>query len=525
MSDHSASGEPNREPNRLAAESSPYLRLHQHNPVDWYPWGPEALERARREKRPIFLSVGYSTCYWCHVMERESFSDLAIARLMNESFINIKIDREERPELDEIYMVATQVLAGQGGWPNSVFLTPELEPYFAGTYFPPADAHGRPGFATVLRTMRDAWSSVGMMSESRRRASRVRSGTTWRSVRSRPTRFQGPRLLRRRYSIFSGASIRPGAASAAHPSSRRHRTCCSCSSWRPSASRRATCWPRRSTRWPAAASTTRSAADFHRYATDREWKVPHFEKMLYDNAWLLEVYARFHALTGDPDAARVVRETAEFVRRELTGPEGAFWSALDAETDGHEGAFYVWRQSELIETLGEEDAGFLAPLYGFDGPPFFEGDRYVLHLPARLANQAERRKTTVDDLLSEIEPLRAKLMEERSRRPALATDDKVLADWNGMFINGLAVAGRLQIAFFERWGVDGLATLARITASARKRGFLIVLDAKRGDIGSTATAYAEALLGPGAWLYADAVTVNPYMGADTLEPWLEARFS
>ena len=458
MSDHVANGNSNR----LASESSPYLRLHQHNPVDWYPWGPEALERAKREDRPIFLSVGYSTCYWCHVMERESFSDLAIARLMNESFVNIKIDREERPELDEIYMVATQMLAGQGGWPNSVFLTPDLEPYFAGTYFPPADAHGRPGFATVLRSMRDAWHERrGDVEE--QAAGVAKAIRHHLEERSQPAdSVPGPEVaeaalrdLERRFDATWGGF--GGAPKFPTPSNLL--LLLELAEERPPA------------RDMLAATLDQMArgglydqvgGGFHRYATDREWKVPHFEKMLYDNAWLLEVYARFHGLTGDPEAARIVRETAEFVRRELTGPEGAFWSALDAETDGHEGAFYVWRRSELVDALGEEDASFLAPLYGFDGPPFFEGSHYVLHLPARLANQAERRQTTREALLGEIEPLRAKLMEARSRRPALATDDKVLADWNGMMINGLAAAGRLLEAPEL---VERAATAARFVLS------------------------------------------------------------
>jgi len=430
------------EPNRLAAESSPYLRLHQHNPVDWYPWGPEALALAKKEDRPIFLSVGYSTCYWCHVMERESFSDRSIAQLMNESFVNIKIDREERPDLDEIYMVATQVLSGQGGWPNSVFLTPDLEPYFAGTYFPPQDAHGRPGFPTVLRSMRDAWSErrADVEEQAKSVAGALRHHL---EERSQPAEaVPGAEIaeavlldLQRRFDQTWGGF--GGAPKFPTPSNLLLLLELA---------------PQHKPALDMLAATLDQMArggiydqiggGFHRYATDREWKVPHFEKMLYDNAWLLEIYARFHAMTGDSDAARVVCETAEFLRRELTGPEGAFWSALDAETDGHEGAFHVWRREELDAALGEEDAAFLAPLYGFDGPPFFEGSHYVLHLPARLANQAERRQTAVEALLADIEPLRQKLMAERNQRPPVATDDKVLTDWNGMTINGLAIAGR-----------------------------------------------------------------------------------
>ncbi|MDH3524359.1 MAG: DUF255 domain-containing protein [Acidobacteriota bacterium] len=453
-------------PNRLAGESSPYLLLHRHNPVDWYPWGPEALERAKAEDRPIFLSVGYSTCYWCHVMERESFSDPETAALMNESFVNIKVDREERPDLDEIYMTATQVLAGQGGWPNSVFLTPDLAPYFAGTYFPPADAHGRPGFRTVLRTMRDAWherradvaeqaaSVVGAIRHYLEERSGSAAAPPGPEAAARTLRDLGQRFDAR-WGGFGGAPKFPSPSNLLllleladdHP---------------PAADMLATTLDRMA----RGGIYDQLGGGFHRYATDREWKVPHFEKMLYDNAWLLEVYARQAGRTGDPQAARVVRETAEFVRRELSGPEGELWSALDAETDGREGSFYVWTREELTAALGEEDATFLAPLYGFDAAPSFEGSHYVLHLPATLEDQAVRRRTTAAGLLEQMAPLRARLLAARAERPPLATDDKVLADWNGMAIGGLAVAGRIlgDPALVERAAAAARFVLARMRA-------------------------------------------------------------
>jgi uncharacterized protein YyaL (SSP411 family) len=503
-----------REPNRLAGESSPYLRLHQFNPVDWYPWGPEALERAKAEDRPIFLSVGYSTCYWCHVMERESFSDAGIAELMNESFVNIKIDREERPELDEIYMVATQVIAGQGGWPNSLFLTPDLEPYYAGTYFPPADAHGRPGFPTVLRSMRDAWHErrSDVIEQAQSVAGAIRH---YLEERSQPAAaVPGPQVaeaalldLQRRFDQTWGGF--GGAPKFPTPSnlllllelSPEHR---------PARDMLATTLDQMA----RGGIYDHLGGGFHRYATDREWKVPHFEKMLYDNAWLLEVYARYHALTGDAEAARVVRGTAEFLGRQLTGPEGALWSALDAETDGHEGAFYVWTRDELTAALGEEDAIFLAPLYGFDGPPFFEGDRYVLHLPARLANQAARRQVTVEALLTEIEPLRGQLLAERSQRPALATDDKVLADWNGMAINGLAVAGRLLA---EPDFIDRAATAARFILGTLRGPEGVLLHAWRDGQGKV-----PALLNDYACMVRGLLALHE---ATAAEEWLTAAIA
>jgi len=484
MSDH-----PSRsEPNRLAGESSPYLLLHQHNPVDWYPWGPEALQRARDEDKPIFLSVGYSTCYWCHVMERESFSDQAIAELMNESFVNIKIDREERPDLDEIYMVATQVMAGQGGWPNSVFLTPDLGPYFAGTYFPPTDAHGRPGFPTVLRSMRDAWHErrSDVLEQAESIVGAIRHYLEERSAPAEelPGRevTEGALLdLQRRFDQTWGGF--GGAPKFPTPSNLLLLTELAGDNPRAAEMLAATL-----DQMARGGIYDQLGGGFHRYATDREWKIPHFEKMLYDNAWLLEVYARYAHRESDAEAARIVRETAGFIERELTGPEGGFWSALDAETDGHEGAFYVWTRDELNSALGEEDATFLAPLYGFDTAPFFEGSHYVLHLPARLADQGARRQLSREELLEQMESSRRRLLAERSQRPALLTDDKVLADWNGMTISGLAIAGRLleEEAFIER-----AARAARFVLETLRSADGVLLHAWRAGSG----AKVPALLG------------------------------
>src|SRR5580693_4557073 len=400
--------------NRLPAESSPYLLLHRRNPVDWYPWGTEAIERARREDKPIFLSVGSATCYWCHVMERESFSDPRIAALMNREFVNVKLDREERPDLDEIYMAATQILSGQGGWPNSLFLTPELKPYYAGTYFPPAERYGRPGFGSVLADLAAAWRD--RRPEVEEQAEEM-AGAMRRFLeeRGRPAGAPAPpeaarqalaslaRRFDREWGGFGGAPKFPTPSNLfllhemALLDSAEGAPAAASAGGEGSADGEATSEN-------AAGEMLRATLDqmarggiydqlgggFHRYSTDREWKVPHFEKMLYDNGFLLELYAREHARTGDPEAARVARETAAFLRREMTSPEGALWSAIDAETHGHEGSYYVWSRAEIESVLGAEDAAFLAPLLGFAGPPFFEEDRYVLHLPAPLAAAAER---------------------------------------------------------------------------------------------------------------------------------------
>ena len=429
--------------NRLAGESSPYLLLHQHNPVDWFPWGDEALSRARELERPIFLSVGYSTCYWCHVMERESFSNRETAELMNAQFVNIKVDREERPDLDEIYMTATQIFSGHGGWPNSVFLTPELEPFFAGTYFPPDDRGGLPGFPRVLRSLAEAWKSrkdevaeqaAGLSGAMRKYLEeRAEVGTEPPLPAVAERSFE---LLERRFdSRWGGFGSAPK-----FPTPSNLLLLEEMAEERPRAAQMLT---ETLDRMAAGGICDQLGGGFHRYSTDERWLVPHFEKMLYDNALLLGLYARQWARTGDEESARVAVETAGFMNRELSGPDGEFWSALDAETDGHEGAFYVWTRDELLEVLGEEDFGFLAPIYGFDREPNFEAQYHVLHLPTSLASQGERRRKTTAELLEDMAPLRRRLLETRSSRPALLTDDKVLADWNGMAIAGMAVAGRL----------------------------------------------------------------------------------
>jgi len=500
----SASASTSQTENRLAGESSPYLLLHRHNPVDWYPWGEEALARAREEDRPIFLSVGYSTCYWCHVMERESFSDPAIAERMNRSFVNVKVDREERPDLDEIYMTATQILTGQGGWPNSVFLTPDLKPFYAGTYFPPDDRYGRPGFPTLLAGLADAWErrrdEVAQQAEELARAMR-------RFLEERVEPGEGPPSPRAARAALAGLAGRFDAEHGGFGGAPKFPTPSNLSLLLELAGEEPRAGEMLSATLDAMARGgiyDQLAGGFHRYATDRAWLVPHFEKMLYDNGLLLELYAREHARTGDPEPGRVARATAAFLAREMTTPEGAFASAIDAETAGREGAYYVWTRHELEQVLGEEGFAFLAPIYGFAGPPTFEGEAYVLHLPEPLAAAAARRRTSREELLAEIAPLRERLLAARDERPRLLTDDKVLADWNGTAIAGLATAGRLlgepemveraeraaELVLREMRGTAGLLHVwrggeARVPAMLADYAFLVhgllALDRATGD--------------------------------------------
>ncbi|MDX1503924.1 MAG: thioredoxin domain-containing protein, partial [Thermoanaerobaculia bacterium] len=356
---------------------------------------------------------------------------------------NVKVDREERPDLDEIYMAATQILTGHGGWPNSVFLTPDLEPFFAGTYFPPETRGGMPGFPAVLASLSDAWrnrrgdvreQAAGVARALERYLEEREAGAgelpspelALRSLADLERRFD------REHGGFGGAPKFPTPSNLYLLDELADE--------RPQAAEMLAVTLDRMAR---GGIYDQLGGGFHRYATDDRWLVPHFEKMLYDNGFLVELTARQAARAGDPEMARVAREIAAWLAREMTSPEGAFWSAQDAETDGEEGAFYVWRRPELAAELDEEALGLLAPIYGFDGPPFFEGDRYVLHLPRPLAEQARRRRMSLPELHAELRPLLERLLVARRRRPPLLVDDKILADWNGIAIAGLAVAGRL----------------------------------------------------------------------------------
>jgi uncharacterized protein YyaL (SSP411 family) len=454
-----------RHVNRLAKETSPYLLLHAHNPVDWYPWGEEALAKAKAEGKLIFLSIGYSSCYWCHVMERESFMDDEIAAFLNEHFVTIKVDREERPDIDEIYMTAVQILNRRGGWPLSVFLTPQAKPFFGGTYFPPRDkeievpqdAEGTPaekrpvtGFLTLLKLIVERWQSKPEeLTEYGDQLSRA----VKRSLGSRtlaPAEPPGNEMfeallgeLRDRYDArFGGFGF-----SASDPQ-------------RPKFPEppnlaflidrvdRVESNPARDmlvgTLEKMAAGGIRDhlGGGFHRYSTDRFWRIPHFEKMLYDNAQLASVYAEAFRLTGRAEFRRVVDEILAFVAREMTDAEGGFYAALDAETDAEEGAYYVWDRQELCDALGNEDFELFADVYGVSEGPNFD-KRSVLLLARPLAESAARHKLTEDDLERRLAPMREKLLALRSRRERPLTDVKIIAGWNGLMIRGYADAGRL----------------------------------------------------------------------------------
>ena len=424
--------------NRLADETSPYLLQHAHNPVNWYPWGAEALDLAKKENKPIFLSIGYSACHWCHVMERESFEDPKTAEILNRYFIAVKIDREERPDLDEIYMTAVQMMTGRGGWPLSVFLTPDLKPFFGGTYFPPEEVHGMPGFKTVLNKMAELWrdrrDDVTHNGEQMVRALRdlasgkpSDSGMPDRSVLARAAAelrqefdhrwggFGGPpkfppsgaiAVLLRQYSHTGEASLLEMATVTLD-------------------------------RMALGGIYDQLGGGFHRYSVDGQWLVPHFEKMLYDNALLSRVYIEAWQATNKELYRRVAAETLDYVLRDMTDAGGGFHSAEDADSEGEEGKFYVWKENEIKALLGEEDGTLFCRYYGVSEQGSFEG-RNILHVPRDPPASPGGKGVSQQQLTTRLEPLRQRLLAQRETRVRPAKDDKVLAAWNGMMISALS---------------------------------------------------------------------------------------
>jgi uncharacterized protein YyaL (SSP411 family) len=466
-----------RPANRLAGETSPYLLQHAHNPVDWYPWGPEALKRARAEDRPIFLSVGYSACHWCHVMEHESFEDPEIAALMNELFVNIKVDREERPDLDQIYMAAVQAFNnGHGGWPMSVFLTPDLKPFYGGTYFPPRDARGMPGFPRVLRELEKAWR------ERREDVQRIAEGMTERLQASAqaiaPEGALSVQLLDQAVrSLARAFDPRDGGFGSApkfpHPMDLKLLL-------RQYARKRdehALHMVRHTLdRMARGGIYDHLGGGFARYSTDARWLVPHFEKMLYDNALLADVYLEAYQASGDAGYARVARETLDYILRRMTSPEGGIYSTEDADSEGVEGKYYVWTVAELNEVLGADRAKTFAYVYDVTEAGNWE-HKNILNLPKPIEQAAKLLGRDEAELRRELDEDRAKLLAVRDRRVPPGKDTKVLTSWNGLMIGPLAEASRIL-------GDDRYLEAAR-----RAAGFL--LDRMRTDDGRLLHAYKD----------------------------------
>ena len=433
--------------NRLAQETSPYLLQHKNNPVDWYPWGPEALQRSKDEDKPIFLSIGYSACHWCHVMEHESFENADVATFMNEQFVNVKVDREERPDLDDIYMKATQVLSGHGGWPMSVFLTPDLKPFFAGTYYPLVARYGQPGFPDVLGTMSNAWKNT--KDEVEKRAAQVLQHVQQLTLGSEHLPELGETVERPRLDVLDNALEQLGQIFDPHqggfggppkfPHADSIRLCLR---------------QHLATDDPHALHMAEHTLDcmarggiydqlgggFSRYSTDGEWAIPHFEKMLYDNALLIPAYLEASAITGRQDFADVARDCCEWVLREMVDPLGGLWSTQDADSEGEEGKFFAWQRDEVLAIIGKEHAQLVDTCWALGESPNFEGDSWVLLRPEPDTELAESLGMSVDDMKAALEPLRAKLYAARDERIRPGTDDKVLVAWNGLMISALSQA-------------------------------------------------------------------------------------
>jgi len=534
MSDPADPAPPGASPrteSRLAQEASPYLRQHAHNPVDWYPWGDEALERARSEDRPILLSIGYSACHWCHVMERESFDDPAVAEVMNERFVNVKVDREERPDLDQVYQLVVQMLGRSGGWPLTVFLLPDKTPFFGGTYFPPAPRYGMPSFRQVLDAVDEAWrerreelgQTAAEITEEIAKVTVEKVGVAEAAAAEgegglglpADVVLQAADHLAGRldpdHGGFGGAPKFPstlsldvllrGARHAPEAQSVRFRD---------------------GVRQAARAMRDGGLYDqlgggFHRYSVDARWDVPHFEKMLYDNALLLRLWVELWRLSGDPDLEATIRETAGYLAREMRSPEGGFYATQDADSEGEEGRFFVWTPAELAEVLGDEDARLAAAWFGVTDEGNFEGGASVLTRRQTLAAMAARFPD-VGDLGDRLAGIRRRLFDARERRPRPLRDEKVLGTWNGLVIGALAEAGGalddpeilgLATAALddvrERLWDEDRGELARYVLGDRVvgRGFLedyadlagAALDVYEATFDETARSWASALVG------------------------------
>ena len=438
--------------NRLAKETSPYLLMHSHNPVDWYPWGEEALRRAKEENKLIFLSIGYSSCYWCHVMERESFMDAEIAAYLNEHYISIKVDREERPDVDDVYMTSLQLLGQRGGWPLSIFLTPEdiPKPFVGGTYFPPRARQGMPGFIDVLQQVQGYWETEeAKVRETGRQIAEAVSESMQQRLLPDPPALDATLLdaalaeLSTNYDAefggFGFSANNPSRPKFPEPPNLAFLLDRTRRGDNPRAREMVV-----ATLEKMAGGGIRDhlGGGFHRYSTDRFWRVPHFEKMLYDNAQLATVYAEAYALTERADFRRVVTELLDYIAREMTDEAGGFRSALDAETEEEEGRFYVWTPDELKEALADDELALISEVYGVAGGPNFEA-YHILLLPRPLSQIAEDRGESEEELLAQLTPVRQKLLSVRSERQRPLTDTKILTSWNGLMIRGLADAGRI----------------------------------------------------------------------------------
>ena len=499
-----------RPANRLAGETSPYLLQHRHNPVDWYPWGPEAIARAKAEDRPIFLSVGYSACHWCHVMERESFEDDGIAALMNEHFVNVKVDREERPDIDQIYMAAVQAMTRHGGWPMSVFLTPDLEPFVGGTYYPPEDGRGMIGFPNLLRRVNEAWTSrrddlvaaAGQITAQLRTMGDLppAEGDLNVGLLDNAARMLA-RLFDPIHGGFGDAPKFPHAMDLRVLLRHYDRTGDAHSLHMVQQSL---------DKMSRGGIYDHLGGGFARYSTDARWLAPHFEKMLYDNALLAQVYLETYQITHDEGYANVARETMDYVLGRMTGPEGAFYATEDADSEGVEGKFYVWSLAEINDILGAQRAKTFAYVYDVTAHGNWEHHN-ILNLGKTLHQSSKLLGMDEDALHRDLADDRAKLLAARERRIPPAKDTKVLTSWNGLMLASLAEASHV------------LVDLRYAEAASRSAGFL--LDRMRTADGKLLHSYKDGQAKFNAYLddYANLIDGLTRLFEATGKPrWIEA---
>src|ERR671912_469232 len=470
--------------NRLAKETSPYLLQHKDNPVDWYPWGEEALKRAREEDKPVLLSVGYSACHWCHVMERESFEDDETARMMNEHFVNIKVDREERPDIDSIYMSAVQALTHHGGWPMTVFMTPDGAPFYGGTYFPPVPSRGMPSFKQLLVSLADAYENrrdeVMQSAESVREylqaatgASAPTTGLSEELLDNAATSLLGQ--LDNRFGGFDGAPKFPQAMNLEVLLRYYKRT----------GDRAARAGVEHTCRQMANGGIyDQLGGGFARYSVDEYWLVPHFEKMLYDNALLARLYLEAYQVSGDDFFRRIAEETLDYVARDMTDPEGGFYSAEDADSEGEEGKFYVWTPGEIEAALEPDDAKLAMRFWDITERGNFEG-KNILNVPRPPEAVAAEFDISAEELWRRIEAIRERLFAEREKRVRPGRDEKVLAAWNGLMLRAFALAASVtgceeyrRVAeknasfLLEKLAADGRLRRSYKDGQARFNGYL-----------------------------------------------------
>ena len=475
----------NKHTNALIKETSPYLLQHAHNPVDWYPWGEEALEKARKEEKPILLSIGYSACHWCHVMAHESFEDEDIARLMNDNFINIKVDREERPDLDQIYMSAVQMMTGHGGWPMTMFLTPEGVPFYGGTYYPPADRYNMPGFPRVLLSVAEAYRSqtdqvantaTAMLGELRRMGLAEES----REVLTAEVLDNASRRIVANYDRvhggFGGAPKFPPAMTLEFLLQTHYRN----HSDEILSIVTETCH-----KMAEGGMYDQLGGGFHRYSVDAKWLVPHFEKMLYDNALLSRLYLHVYQLTREEFYRRIAEEILDYVVREMTDASGGFYSSQDADSEGEEGKFFVWSQQEVLALLGQPDGAIFSDYYDVTEHGNFEGHN-ILHVKASLEAVALKHGVSVERASEIIEASRLKLFDIRETRIKPGRDEKILTAWNGLMLASFAEAS----AILDRADYGDVARAnAKFLLSQLKKDGLLLRTHKAGA--SKLNAYLE----------------------------------